>query len=444
MSISTTTALGGQMAFRIDTQQDCIDATANPDGSPRTYRVADCKGLMLLVRASGKKVWRCKVQRDQRSTTLSLGYFPKLSLQRAEAARKNVKVDRDSDPAEARREQRRAARVDTFQALAEGWLDARQQRAHWQASTRKEIEGRLQRDVFPKFGNRPIVEIEIDEVADLISKMHDKRPQLAIAIKGVVGSIFDYAIATRRATMNPIAIMKQFLPIRPHGQAEQHHPHMDTIEKARHVLASVETRANLQVETKLAHRLMALTGCRKMEIVNACWSEVDLDAALWTIPAERMKGKWGKREAHIVALAPQAVDVFRAMAAHKPPVDGGRVFSIARDTINEAMQRAKAGMPPHGWRGTFSTIMNELDERNFRIVDRMLAHSTFRDSADTKIAKHTSEIHYNHAQYVKSGARHRVAGEWANLLLVDAPTAFDLAGQPKTTNDVVVAFRRAA
>lgn len=444
---------------QLPSYDDCLAATANPDGSARILRF---NGLMLYVQKSGKKTWRCKVQRQGRATMLTLGYFPKVSISKATAAFALVRSA--EDPAQARRDaqaKRDEASVNTFRALAERWLAIQGERSHWEPKTRDAYMQRFARDVFPTLGHKPIAEIGKTEVTDLLwaisngrkADKSDGRPALAASIGQMISGVYDYAISVDAAPMNPVRVMKKWVPVRQHNAVvNAHHPFMKTIDEARAALAAVEQRRNLQDSTRLAYRLMALTGCRKMEIVEAAWSEVDLAAKWWTIPAERMKGKHGHKVEHKVALSAQAIEVFEAMAkvSNKRLVADGegtggtdRVFDLSRDTLNDAMLRAGVAMPPHGWRGTFSTIMNDLDESNFRIVDAMLAHSTFRGSAETSVRKNTSERSYNHAAYLTQ--RHRVAQEWADLLLDGSPSALALVGRDEAvTASNVVPLRKAA
>lgn len=429
MSTSTSKSVRSQPSFL-----DATNAEANADGSPKILRFGD--GLMLYAQASGVKTWKVKVQRNGRQTTLAIGHFPAMKINQAKAERMKLRVA--ADPVREKRDEKtrvEVARANTFREVAGRWIVARAAKAHWEDETRKAYEARLVNDVFPKIGDRPIAEITLDDVMSLISAIQAKRPALAVSIKQIMSKVFDFAIRWQLASMNPVAIIAEDLPVR---EGEKSHAHMATIEDARRALAAVERRSgSLTPSVLLAHRLMALTGCRKMEIVDARWSEVDLDAGWWTIPAERMKGKFGKRRAHSVALSPQAIEVlvtakrFAKSSDFVFPSEVSGVGRIDRSTINDVMARCHAvegiKMPPHGWRSTFSTIMNERDETRFRVIDVMLAHATFRDSVEAKDGRKKSvEGHYNRATF--KSQRHAIASEWADLLLDGAPTASALVG----------------
>jgi integrase len=438
---------------------DASRAVANPDGSPNVLRFGDGLDLWITPR---QKMWRCKVQRDGKRTTLNLGTFPEVSIKEAKAKRAAVKVA--PDPAQVKRTERveaSAAAAATFRLVAAEWIDVVSIKQHWTRRHQRFVEQRLARHVFPAWGERPIAGITAPEVRKLVASLHAQTPAVAVVVKQYVSRVFDFAWAEDRVPFNPAKKVSAYLPARARAD-ETPQACVRTIEDARAVLAAVEARRRrVNPWGTLAHRLIALTGARKVEALAAKWDEFDLDAATWTIPAERMKGRYGQRRAHVVALAPQAIELVRA--ARKIKVNGfvfaatgknghpgeGRVSdSTMNKLLREALRSAGLGriMVPHGWRGTFSTIMNEIDPASFRIVDVMLAHKGFRDSVEDREARTSSvEGHYNHAEH--RSARHRIACQWADLLLDGAPTSLALIGledAPAATNVVPLRARRVA
>jgi integrase len=394
-------------------------------------------------------MWRCKVQREGKRTTINLGTFPDVSIKVAKAKRAAIKVA--PDPAHAKRTERvRAVEASetTFRLVATEWVETLAIKHRWTAHHRKLVEQRLALHVFKVWGDRPIAEVTASEVRKLVGDLFAKGPAVAVAVKQYVSRVFDFAWSEDRVPFNPAKKIEVYLPTRRPGD-EKPQAFVRTIEDARAVLAAVEARRTSAAPwTLLAHRLIALTGTRKTEALAAKWAEFDLDAATWTVPAERMKGRYGARVAHVVALAPQAIEVLRAAKRIKvnefvfatAGKNGNRGEGrVSRCTVNKIMERALrlAGlgqiMVPHGWRGTFSTIMNEVDPTTDRIVEVMLAHKS----------KTAVEAHYNHAEY--RSARHRIACQWADMLLDGAPTALALIGLDGTapaTN--VVPLRRVA
>lgn len=437
---------------------DAQRAVPNADGSPNVLRFGD--GLMLWV-TPRQKMWRTKVQRGGKSSTLNLGRFPDVSIKEAKAKSAAMKVA--PDPAQAKRTVEAKAveaSATTFQLVAAEWIETLSVKQRWTARHLTAVRQRLALHVFPVWGDRPIAEITAPEVRKLVSSLYATKPAVAVAVKQYVSRVFDFAWSEDRVPFNPAKKIGVYLPTRLQADGKPQ-AHVKTIEDARAVLAAVEARAkHTSPWTLLAHRLIALTGARKTEALAAKWDEFDLDAATWTIPAERMKGRYGARKAHVFALAPQAIEVFRAAKRIKEndfvfPSSGkngkrgqGRMAAFTLNRIMaSALRLAGLGqvMVPHGWRGTFSTVMNEIDPASFRIVDVMLAHKGFRDSVDGEVRKSSVEGHYNHAEY--RSARHAIACRWADMLLDGAPTALALIGldvEAPASNVVQLADRRAA
>jgi integrase len=430
---------------------DAQRAVPNPDGSANILRFGDGLDLWVTPR---QKMWRCKVQRDGKRTTLNLGAFPDVSIKEAKAKRAAMKIA--PDPAQAKRTERVhavEAAERTLRFVAARWMEARGDKANWTPLVREAIGRRIETYVLPKLGDVAISAIEADDVEGLIKGVFRKYPRTAVALRQHLSGMFAYAARRDWCATNLVAKIAEDLPARKRGD-EKNHAHVATIEDARAVLAAVEARAKVSSPwTMLAHRLIALTAVRGGEALGARWSEFDLDAATWTIPAERMKGK----RTHVIALAPQAIDVVRAarrLRKNEFVFPSQRQNSPCMDRatmtrcIREALEKAKLGrvLVCHGWRGTFSTIMNEIDEgASFRVVDVMLAHSAFRDSVETRDARKSSvEGHYNHAEY--RSARHRIACQWADMLLDGAPTALALIGlaDEAPASNVVQLVRRSA
>ena len=199
-----------------------------------------------------------------------------------------------------------------------------------------------------------------------------------------------------------------------------------TIETARAVLAAIDGGTGT-IASRLLNRFQALTCVRPSEAREARWSEIE--PGLWRIPAERMKGRRGRKQGHDVPLSRQAqevLDVAREVLAQPgcpfvfPATGQGEHRPLDRSTLSGMIlrQRLPAKHVPHGWRASFSTIMNERHPGEDRIIDAMLAHST----------KGNVERRYNRATHAAlAGVRIQ---EWADLLLADAPSAWALAGLP--------------
>jgi integrase len=211
------------------------------------------------------------------------------------------RLARDIDPSEAKKEQKRAARFsakNTFEAVAREWCE--NQRDGWTGRYHDHVVTRLEADVFPELGSRPIAEIEPPELLAVLRKV-EKRGALEIAkrLRQTVGQVFRYGIVTGRAKRDPAVELKGALKA---SGRQAHHkamPREDLPEFLR-ALSNYDGEAR----TRLALRLAVLTFVRTTELRAVRCDEVDLEAAEWRIPAERMK----MRAPHIVPLSRQAVE----------------------------------------------------------------------------------------------------------------------------------------
>jgi integrase len=434
-----------------------LDAkNAKAEGKPR--RLSFGAGLYLWITPAGTKSWRCNYSRDGNQVAV-LGHFPEMAIVDAKAAKDAIRtcVREGGDP----RALRHAAKVErrqtdgtTIESVGRQWVrfgsDA------WTPRYRVEVERRLARYVYPKIGAIPVSMVGREQLLDLVHATKGHSWAQAVHVRQHLSAIFDFALADPATALafNPIQRNAKYLPTRKTARKpEAPRAFVRTIEDARKVLAAVEARiAGYRRQplpaSLLAHRLIALTAVRKMEAVEAQWSEVDLDAAIWTIPAARMKGKRGDKRDHVVILAPQALDVLRT-ARRLAPIGSSLVFParlsarsspLEDSTLNELLKDRLAliGMTGrhtvHGWRSSFSTICNEADEGASRAVtDSMLAHKLKGES-------HV-EGRYMHAQWL--AARRRIACAWADMLLAGAPSAAVLVGlEPAPSN--VIPMREAA
>ena len=413
---------------------DASRAVPNADGSRKILRFGD--GLDLYI-GRRSKTWRCKVMRNGEQTWVTLGTFPDMSIKQAQAKRAAIKVA--PDPAKTKRTERlqAIAAATTLREVAERAIETRALKAHWTDGVLDAVNARVERYILPKLGDHAIADVTMDDVEAVVRAVHKRHARTSIFVKQHLSLICDYALRRRMIQFNPVKQIAEDLPSHTRGD-EKPRPFVATIEDARAVLRAVDARAPfISPWTLLALRLVALTAVRSNEALGARWSEIDFDKAIWTIPQERMKGKHGHKREHVVALSPQAIEVLKVAAALRKnefvfPSHRGGNGSMDRSTLSKSIATAlaKAGLGgvlvPHGWRSTFMTITNEVDDgASFRVVDVMLAHSAFRDSAEERDArKGGAERHYNHAKYLS--ARHRIACQWADMLLDGSPSVRDV------------------
>ena len=399
-------------------------------------------GLYCIVTASGNAAWRCNYVRDGRNQVATLGHFPAMSVTQAQAARETIRhaVRAGGDP----RAERHAARAEratdnaaTVETIGRAWL--RNSARSWTPDYAKAVESRLTKYVFPTLGQIPVRSVSRQSIIDLLTTLDDKHHAQAVHVRHNLSGLFEYALDIGRLEVNPVQRVARRLPKRVRGENETQ-AHVETIEAARNVLAVIES-GRKQPSVLLAHRFVALTAVRKMEAVEAEWSEIDFKAETWTIPAQRMKGRRGQKREHVVTLSPQALDVLR-VARQLAPVESTLVFpsmhgkALGASDLNHLVVATlrKANLEGahtvHGWRATFSTILNEADPTNYRVIDVSLAHKAFSGV----------EAHYNHARYLAE--RRRVACAWADMLMVGAQSPWSLVGLEAPSN--VVPFREAA
>ncbi|MBU6299226.1 MAG: integrase arm-type DNA-binding domain-containing protein, partial [Alphaproteobacteria bacterium] len=280
-------------------------------GKAAPYKVSDSEGLHVLVSPRGSKLWRMAYRFDGKQKSLALGKYPSVSLQKARQARDTAKelLQDGKDPCEvrkARKQQRLAAAANTFELVANEWFEINQ--PGWVESYSSRLRSRLDEDLLPHLGKRPIAEIEPIEVLEVIRKVERRGAvEMARRIMQMASAIFSYGVATARCRRNPTLDLKGALaPAKP--------PKRRTAMPASELptfIAKLDAYDGDKL-TQLAMTLVVLTFVRTAELRFARWSEFEgLDGRepLWRIPAERMK----MRRAHLVPLSPQAVDVLQAL-----------------------------------------------------------------------------------------------------------------------------------
>lgn len=275
-------------------------ACRNAKPRPKPYKISDAEGMHLLVQPTGSKLWRLSYRFAGRQKTISLGDYPTVGLADARArravARKTLAEGRDPSPKAVQPSHR--ATDDTLEAIAREWFD--NQKAGWVPSHFERVVSRLERDVFPHLGRRPITEIEAPDILAVLRRVEDRGAMdIAKRLRQTLGAIFRYAIATGRAKRDPAADLKGALKAPP----KVRHFASLRAEQIPDFLARLR-RYDGEEQTRLAIKLVMHTFVRTNEIRFAQWTEVSGD--LWRIPAERMK--MGRE--HVVPLTRQSKALF--------------------------------------------------------------------------------------------------------------------------------------
>jgi integrase len=339
--------------------------------------------------------------------TISLGVYPDVGLadarEKREAARKMVAAG--VDPAE----HRKAAQValqesieNTFAAIAREWFGVFSPK--WVETHSCKVLGRLEADLIPWLGSRPIRDITAPEVLSALRRIGargaDETSRRALQD---CGRVFRYAIATGRADRDPTRDLAGALVPR----SVVHHPSITEPKAVGALMRAIDDYEGNFI-TRSALRLAPLVFTRPGELRGATWSEIDFDKAEWRIPAERMK----MREKHVVPLSTQAVGILKDLHPRTGrfnfvfPSVQSRLRPISENTINSALRRLgyeKTEMTGHGFRSMASTLLNELGW-NRDAIERQLAHGE----------RNAVRAAYNYAEHLPE--RRRMMQAWSDFL----------------------------
>jgi integrase len=373
----------------------------------KQFKLFDTDGLFLLVSPAGGKWWRFKYRFGGKEKLLSLGTYPEVGLsqarERRDAARKQVADD--IDPSQARKALKAAKVQDenTFEVVAREWHS--KFTPTWTSGHAAMILRRLELNVFPWIGARPIIDIKAPELLMVLRRIESRGVlETAHRVKIICGQVFRYAVATGRAERDPAADLRGALP----PVKSKHFSAMTDPEKVAGLLRAIDGYQGSFV-TKCALCLAPLLFVRPGELRHAEWTEIDLEAAEWNIPAEKMK----TRQPHLVPLARQSVEILRELY---PLTGAGRyVFPSPRTSkrpmsnngVLSALRRMgfeKDEMTGHGFRAMARTILDEVLQVRPDFIEHQLAHAV-RDPNGRA---------YNRTAYLPE--RRKMMQTWADYL----------------------------
>ena len=343
------------------------------------YKVADEKGLYLMVTPAGGKLWKLKFRNGAGiEKKLSLGAYPDLGLKDAREAREQARsaLAKGADPAEKKQSDKRAAKINaenTFSAVAKVYIEKNRSdgKADATVTKREWFLGIVERPL----GNRPIADIQPYEILDAVrpferAKNHEK----AHRTLQFIGQVFRFAVANQLAPRDPTRDLR--------GALVNHKPkHLAAILEPKRVgelLRAIDGYEG-QAATLLALRLSPLGFVRPGELRRAEWAEIDLETSVWRIPAAKMKG----RVEHVVPLCRQAVEILeqaKMVSGHTrfvfPSIRSPK-SPMSENTVNAALRRlgfTGDEMTAHGFRAMASTLLNESGKWSPDAIERALAH----------------------------------------------------------------------
>jgi integrase len=346
---------------------------------PKPTKLRDGGGLYVQLNPDGSRWWRWDYRRPVtgKRNTLSLGTYPKVSL-----------ADARGRQAEARRllasgidpgEHRKAAKVagvekaaNSFEVVTREWLGKQK----WVESYRCKVVAWMDNDVFPWIGGRPVAELAAPDFLRVARRIEERGAiESAHRIMQNCGQVMRYAVATGRADRNPVADLRGALA----PPMERHHAAITDPRELGGLLRAIDGYAG-DASTRAALRLAPLVFVRPGELRHAEWSEIDLDAGEWNIPAHKMK----MREPHLVPLSSQAVAILRdlqPLTGHRQYVfPGGRSPKrpLSDNALTAALRRMgfdKETMTAHGFRATARTLLDEVLGWRPDLIEHQLAHA---------------------------------------------------------------------
>lgn len=398
-------------------------------GDPRA-RLSDGEGLYLLLFVKGgAHGWRFDYSFKGKRKTLSLGTYPDTTLAAARVradefrklvadgtdpsnVRKATKAEQQASNDAAARDDQGLPPAGSFEAVAREWIETVHQHKVSPGHAARTLI-RLEQDVFPWIGRTPITVLEAPALLEVLRRVEARGAiETAHRAKDACGQVFRYGIVSGQCQRNPAADLREALkPVKTRNMAAVTDP-----KAVGNILRLIEgytgfptTRAALQLAPLLFQRPGNL---RMME-----WAELDLDAAVWTIPAAKMKRSVADKSnghPHMVPLALQAVAILRDI---QPLTGAGRyVFPSVRGgdrpmsnmTLNGALQRmgvdTQNELTTHGFRATARTLLAERLGIDPQVIEAQLAHKV-KDALGTA---------YNRTQFVEQ--RHALMQQWADYL----------------------------
>jgi integrase len=371
--------------------------SAKPSDRPR--KLTDSRGLYLLLTPNGGRYWRFNYSFDGKYKTLALGVYPDVPLVRARVQHQEARLQlaQGVDPGAEEQVQGK-----TFEVVARAWY------ARWAKNRHPQyayyVMKRLEEDVFPKIGSIPASDVPTSAFRDVVKKIEARgAAEIAKRVLQNCSQIMRYAVAHDDAIRNPVVDVRPSDILNP--RKKRNYPRVGEKELPG-LLFAIDGYGGGE-HTRLALQLMALTFVRTTELIGARWSEFDMKAARWDIPAERMKMK----TPHIVPLSVQAKKVLEKLKEISFdrelvfPGDVNPAKPMSNNTILFALYRLgyRGRMTGHGFRGVASTLLHEKGWPHEHI-ELQLAH---QERDDTSAA-------YNHALYLQPRATMMQA--WANYL----------------------------
>jgi integrase len=373
----------------------------------KAYKLADEKGLFLLVHPNGSKYWRLKYRFNGKEKLLALGVYPDVELKdardRRDEARKLLFVQ-GVDPGTHRKAQKAAkleSAANSFEVVCREWLAAREDTV--EPAQHLKTLARMENDVFPWLGGKPIADITATDVLSVLRRIDERGARYtAHRVRSEISRAFRYAVATGRAERDPCPDLQGAIP----APKAEHFPAITTPKEVGGLLRAIDAfRGTFIVRSALL--LAPMLFARPGELRKAEWKDFDLDKAEWRYMVSKTKTD------HLVPLASQAVALLRELHAL---TGRGRYVFPGRDpqkpmsdaAVNAALRRmgydTKTEITGHGFRAIARTILAEELHQKPEVIEHQLAHKV-PDALGTA---------YNRTKFLKE--RKAMMQLWADYL----------------------------
>lgn len=359
----------------------------------KSYVTADGKGLCLQITPAGSKLWRYRYRFLAKARVLALGEYPIVGLATAREKRDEARLQLRNgiDPGALRKQTKLIATLgsgNTFGTIADEFIEKKFQKEGRSEVTIAKTQWLLTK--FAAISKRPIKDITPQEVlAALLPMQNTGQHEFAKRCRALASRVFRYAIATGRADNDPALLLSEAM-VTP---TVTHHAALIEPWQVGKLLRDIDTYPGMPL-TRLALQIAPHVLARPGELRKAEWQEIDFQAAVWRLPAGKMKA----RRPHAVPLSEQVIIYLRELEQltgdekYLFPVAGKKNVPMSENTLNQALKRlgySSSEVTPHGLRTTGSTLLNQSCKWHPDAIERALAHG------DSDIIRGT----YNRGEY---------------------------------------------
>ena len=382
------------------------------------YTLSDGGNLFLVVYSSGAKSWRYNFRLNGKSKTYQIGKYPQVTLAEARERRRwaITQTSEGNDPALIKKLQKNTIDAETFEAVAFDWIEVN--KVNWSPSHATRTASYLKRDVYPIIGQLGLKAIEAKHIILIIRNVAGRGAvDAAKRLKGVIAQVFDYGVVNQLCDVNPARQFQLKALNLPDVLSTSYSAIKDPIQFGG-LLRDIDDYHG-GVSVSFALKLAPYVALRPSELTGGQWSEIDLDKAEWVLPAKRRKLSQVRKKANraiddfIIPLSQQAVAILSDLKQYTGngrlmfPSNRGNDRPLSENALRVALRTMgyeNEDHTGHGFRGSFSTMMNELEPQSKVMINAAIAHKINNDV----------EAAYNKASYISE--RRRILQKWADYI----------------------------